>query len=82
MLPTSMKPPCPMRPSAAAAAAETVLFLVNERMTTALQWKPFSAKRNTLAKRTQFAVGQRLSSTYASGPPWLTQDNSPGAWLA
>ena len=72
----------PACPSAAAAAAETLLFLENERMTTALQWKPFSAKRNTLAKRTQFAVGQRLSSTYASGPPWLTQDNSPGAWLA
>ena len=72
----------PACPSAAAAAAETVLYLVNERMTTALQWKPFSAKRNTLAKRTQFAVGQRLSSTYASGPPWLTPGNSPGAWLA
>ena len=72
----------PACPSAAAAAAETILFLENERMTTALQWKPFSAKRNTLAKRTQFAVGQRLSSTYASGPPWLTLGNSPGAWLA
>ena len=72
----------PACPSAAAAAAETVLYLVNECMTTALQWKPFSAKRNTLAKRTQFAVGQRLSSTYASGPPWLTPGNSPGAWLA
>ena len=72
----------PACPSAAAAAAETLVYLVNERMTTALQWKPFSAKRNTLAKRTQFAVGQRLSSTYASGPPWLTRDNSPGAWLA
>ena len=71
----------PACPSAAAAAAETILYLVNERMTTALQWKPFSAKRNTLAKRTQFAVGQRLSSTYASGPPWLTPGNSPGAWL-
>ena len=66
----------PACPSAAAAAAETILFLENECMTTALQWKPFSAKR------TQFAVGQRLSSTYASGPPWLTRDNSPGAWLA
>ena len=72
----------PACPQAAAAAAETILYLVNECMTTALQWKPFSAKRHTLAKRTQFAVGQRLSSTYASGPPWLTQDNSPGAWLA
>ena len=72
----------PACPSAAAAAAETILYLVNERMTTALQWKPFSAKRNTLAKRTQFAVGQRLSGTYVSGPPWLTPGNSPGAWLA
>ena len=72
----------PACPSAAAAAAETLLYLVNERMNSELQWKPFSAKRNTLAKRTQFAVGQRLSSTYASGPPWLTPGNSPGAWLA
>ena len=68
----------PACPAAAAAAAETILYLVNERMTTALQWKPFPAKRNTLAKRTQFAVGQRRSSTYASRPTWLTPGNSPG----
>ena len=41
----------PACPSAAAAAAETILFLGNECMTTALQCKPFPAKRNTLACR-------------------------------
>ena len=41
----------PACPSAAAAAAETILFLENECMTTALQCKPFPAKRNTLACR-------------------------------
>ena len=41
----------PACPSAAAAAAETMLFLEKERMTTALQCKPFPAKQNTLACR-------------------------------
>ena len=46
--PLLSRPACP---SAAAAAAETILFLGNECMTTALQCKPFPAKRNTLACR-------------------------------
>ena len=77
----------PACPSAAAAAAETLLFLGNEHMTTAVQCKPFPAERNTSlhCNANLFLpsdVGRRLSRTYACGTPWLTLGNSTGAWRA
>ena len=77
----------PACPSAAAAAAETLLFLGNEHMTTAAQCKPFPAERNTAlhCNANLFLpseVGRRLSRTYACGTPWLTLGNSTGAWRA
>ena len=77
----------PACPSAAAAAAETLLFLRNEHMTTAAQCKPFPAERNTAlhCNANLFLpseVGRRLSRTYACGTPWLTLGNSTGAWRA
>ena len=77
----------PACPSAAAAAAETLLFLRNEHMTTAAQCKPFPAERNTAlhCNANLFLpseVGRRLSRTYACGTPWLTLGNNTGAWRA
>ena len=77
----------PACPSAAAAAAETLLFLGNEHMTTAVQCKPFPAERNTSlhCNANLFLpsdVGRRLSRTYACGTPWLTLGISTGAWRA
>ena len=77
----------PACPSAAAAAAETLLFLRNEHMTTAVQRKPFPAERNTSlhCNANLFLPsdgGRRLSRTYACGTPWLTLGNNTGAWRA